>query len=791
MAPARLLIAGLPAGLAAWLEQRLDGVAATSVEDAAGLRAQLAMGGCHLVVLTPDLLAGLRQRPAEPRPPVLCCLGPSSSSDPAVAASGWDGRVHLLGHPLDREELARRSAALLGLRLRPDPVAQGALDGLWRRFRGANLERVALLEEAARAAVAGRMSDDLRQRARSAAHKLAGSVGTFGFVAAGRRARQVEQRLEGGAPLAVDDGRELARCIAALRRELEGGEPAAAAPMREGEGAAAPATALRLLVVDDDDVWAASVIAAAVQRGFAASHRHVAAVADGADGATAADVALVDPDAVHGLEALTRLTGRTPPVPVVVASALDRLPERLAVARHGGGWFLRKPLDPAQALDAVERVLRGGDGVPPTVLAVDDDPQVLATLRALLAPLRVRLATLEDPLRLWDRLAQVAPDLLVLDVDMPQVGGVDLCRAVRNDPRWATLPIVFLTAHDDAETVRRVFSAGADDFVSKPIVGPEVVTRVTNRLERARLLRRLAETDPLTGLANRRHGEREMERQLHLAGREGRPLSLAVIDIDRFKAINDRFGHSVGDTVLCGVAALFGRGLRAEDVAVRWGGDEFVVCLYGITGGEVLDRLAGLLDELRGQVFRDGRGAGFAVSLTGGVAQFPEDAADLSGLFRAADAALLAAKEAGRGRFLAANAGQTATESGPALEVDIVLAGAPELAAGLERGCGASGLSLRCLPGAVEACRLLTGVRPAVKPRALLLDLHLPGGDALELLRRLAADGALRRTRVLALGTLGDERPLLASLDLGACDYAVPALGMPLLLNRLARLLAP
>ncbi|RCJ28241.1 multi-component transcriptional regulator [Nostoc sp. ATCC 43529] len=127
------------------------------------------------------------------------------------------------------------------------------------------------------------------------------------------------------------------------------------------------------------------------------------------------------------------------------------------------------------------------------ILVVDDDPQIQAFLQNLLSPWGLKAIALEDPRQFWETLEAVAPDLLILDLELPFTNGIELCQVVRNDPHWSELPIVFLTVHNDAKVVNQVFSVGADDFVSKPIIGPELVTRIVNRLERAKLRQRVAQ----------------------------------------------------------------------------------------------------------------------------------------------------------------------------------------------------------------------------------------------------------------------------------------------------------
>jgi len=143
---------------------------------------------------------------------------------------------------------------------------------------------------------------------------------------------------------------------------------------------------------------------------------------------------------------------------------------------------------PKQVLVVVSRVLQQVRVPQSQVLIVDDDPQILVMLQTLLEPLGLKLTTLTDSRLLWNALEKEAPDLLILDVKMPHVDGIELCQVVRNAPRWSGLPIMALTAYTDSDTVQQVFTAGADDVVGKPIVESELVTRIMTRLERAQLL---------------------------------------------------------------------------------------------------------------------------------------------------------------------------------------------------------------------------------------------------------------------------------------------------------------
>ena len=286
------------------------------------------------------------------------------------------------------------------------------------------------------------------------------------------------------------------------------------------------------------------------------------------------------------------------------------------------------------------------------LLAVDDDPVILGLLKDLFAGAGPTLTTLADPLQFWDVRQRTVPDLVLLDVDMPQVTGLELCRQMRADPRWGALPVLVLTGVRGPEMVHQVFAAGADDFVSKPVVGEELLIRVNNRLERVRLYRELAETDPLTGLANRRKFTADFDRLRRMATRYHQPLSFALLDLDKFKRVNDTYGHAVGDVVLQRLGGLLSRHFRGEDLVARWGGEEVALGLYGMSRVDGVAQVASALETWREETFSTPGQPPLRVTFSGGVARYGEDGDDLRSLYRAADEVLYRAKALGGNRIL-------------------------------------------------------------------------------------------------------------------------------------------
>jgi diguanylate cyclase (GGDEF)-like protein len=306
------------------------------------------------------------------------------------------------------------------------------------------------------------------------------------------------------------------------------------------------------------------------------------------------------------------------------------------------------------------------------VLAVDDDPSVLAALGALLEPAGLTVTGVMEPERFWAALGETTPDLVVLDLDMPEVSGIELCRLLRADPQWAAVPVVFLTSQLGRDTIEAVFAAGADDYVRKPVVGSELVTRVTNRLERTRILRVLAETDPLTGLANRRKFEAQWTRLQAMAERYDQPLSFALLDLDHFRDVNNHYGHEVGDVVLQRIGQLLLERFRGEDVVARWGGEEIALALYGMTRADGVRRVSDVLQVVCDEAMVTPDGQSFRVSFSGGVSEYKVDGAVLHDLYQRADEALYVAKALGRERVLPAGQSPERHDDDPSVDVVVV-----------------------------------------------------------------------------------------------------------------------
>lgn len=653
--------------------------------------------------------------------------------------------------------------------------------GMWERFRETFGEQVAVLENAVTAILSQELTAEHRERALREAHKLAGSLGTFGMPRGSEIAREVETWLQADIEGDHADALRVADAIVALRACLEAGPALDDADARSSYDSDQPF----LLLVDDDPV-----VADGLRRGASLRGSELVVV-DSAEDAMqlipsrrpeAVVLDLAGSGTEPAFELMLRLQDSRLPVPVVVLTRRDVFTDRVEAARLGGRGFLQKPVAPAAVLSAVDDVIHRVRASEPAVLAVDDDPAILAALSGLLHAEGARVVTLNEPLHFWDTLTATAPDLVVLDVDMPEVSGIELCQVMRADPKWSQIPVVFLTARTDAQSIQAVFGAGADDYVSKPLVGAELIARIANRVERSRLLRRMAEFDPLTGVANQRTSAEAIERLLAVAEPLGQPLAVAMIDIDRMKAVNDRCGYGAGDEVIARVGHLLLRSFVGDDVVGRWGGQEFVVGMPGMMRIDGVERLADMLEELRLEHFSDGQGGWFAATLSAGVAQYPPDGGDLRSLYRAADGALRHAKEAGGDRVVPV--GWTTEE----WTTDVVLVDDDEALAGvLLHGLATRAYRTEYFDDGQDAVAALQGPSPAMVPRVVLLDWGLPSLDGLSVLRRLSETGVLARTRVIMLTARDSESEVLQALDLGAFDHVAKPFSVPVLMKRVHR----
>ena len=505
----------------------------------------------------------------------------------------------------------------------------------------------------------GHLAEDLRFDGYMEAHRLIGSLGSLGFLEASKIMRQIEQMLKSDFALAQTDAVMLLKLIVDLETnncELLSTVKSAQS-QSQSQSYSHNLLSPLLLIVDDDADFIKEVELEA--------ETWEIRVQTVGDLVTAKEKIVNEPPDVilldirflntidNGLTLLNELAQHKPKIPTVIVTAAAKLSDRVIAVRRGGCSFIEKPALTQEIFNTILQVLQQQRDRP-KVMIVDDDPMSLVVLELLLNRWDIEVITLQNPKQFWDVLESTSPDLLILDWNMPKYSGLDLCQAVRMAPLWHDLPIIFVSSNCDRETIHQLFAAGADDYLSKASVETDLYPRIFNRIERRRQSRQIADFDRLTGVYTYSRGMQSLTKLLQLAARNQQTLCVAILDLDLFKLVNDRYGHSMGDVILKQFGKLLRQYFRNEDVTMRWGGDEFVVGLYGANLQQSIQRLNTVLETWREQKILTIDKETVSITFSVGVAEYPQNGTNLEMLFRNMKTSLYQAKAAGRNQIMAA-----------------------------------------------------------------------------------------------------------------------------------------
>ena len=337
-------------------------------------------------------------------------------------------------------------------------------------------------------------------------------------------------------------------------------------------------------------------------------------------------------------------------LPIAFVTVHSEVENRLEAVNTGASLFLSKPVTEERLKGAINYLISLRAERHATVLIIDDDVEFADSVALILESAGLRVVRETDPMNALEALESARPEIVLLDLVMPGLSGFDVCRMIRTNPEWKSLPVLLMTSKLGVDVRVATFEAGADDYLAKPIVPRELLARIRLRLERESFLREHSRRDPVTGLLLRGPFVEELNRQLAAARRAKGKVAVVLLDLDRLKHINDTHGHHTGDRVLARLGSLLLRRLRTEDLRSRWGGDEFALGLAGLTADEaktILERVAG---EFQTTGLDQGSTAGrIRVTFSAGISSFPKDGTDLEALISRADECLYRVKARGGG----------------------------------------------------------------------------------------------------------------------------------------------
>jgi len=352
------------------------------------------------------------------------------------------------------------------------------------------------------------------------------------------------------------------------------------------------------------------------------------------------------------LHTIQRLRADHPTSQLFCLAVPKSLEVTVALLRAGADVTLQAEQETVTVLGRLLDLLQSCEQEPFRVLVVEDSSTAIAMIQRSLSQHGIDSLPISNPQRLLSAVEQYRPDLVLMDMYMPHCTGVEATRVLRQLTDYQSLPVVYLSSETDMGMQVEALRLGGDQFLTKPCNPVLLAAVVKTKIERYREMQRHSQHDSLTGLLN--HSAAKSRLNLLVQSLQGapEPLSVAMLDIDHFKSVNDTYGHPVGDQVIRSLAWLLKGRLRASDIIGRYGGEEFIVVLRNANPAEA----ESVLDCIRADFAtlpHAHAGGTLRATFSAGLASFP-DWATGNDLTQAADAALLEAKRQGRNRIVLA-----------------------------------------------------------------------------------------------------------------------------------------
>jgi DNA-binding response OmpR family regulator/HPt (histidine-containing phosphotransfer) domain-containing protein len=414
-------------------------------------------------------------------------LKAAGASDPIETIHGLGYRLRSpQTNPALPLQAEKASSAKELTRSTSDQKAQAATSKVWNQFKTQYLEQIQTLETLVNTLKPG-VVFSLQEECQDLAHKLVGSMGMFGLLEASQHARDLEQLMKASL-LEMEQIEQAIQDVEFLKQAIAQAQ-ATPPPKVQSLPAQDPllTSSAQILIVDDDLLLADRLGIEAI-----AWHLHVEIATDlnvarQMIAQNPPSIILLDlsfPGEETGLTLMQELEQRSPKIPVVIFTAKEDLRDRVAAARLGVSAFLQKPLPAQEILKTVTDVLSRTAHPPQKnqILIVDDDLGFLTALADRLSVHGLKVTATADTQGFWQVLATCNPTVLILDLEMPEFDGVELCQVVRAAPKWQHLKVLFLSAHTEADAIAKAYAAGGDDYLSKAASATEIVTRILNRV---------------------------------------------------------------------------------------------------------------------------------------------------------------------------------------------------------------------------------------------------------------------------------------------------------------------
>ena len=331
--------------------------------------------------------------------------------------------------------------------------------------------------------------------------------------------------------------------------------------------------------------------------------------------------------------------------PVIYLSAIDDLNCRLTGVRNGGTAFLSKSFSLSELKNTLDTVIPLHKNSSFKVLIIDDDKSMNAYCTAILENALIKVYCLESADDLFTYIKNFDPDVVLLDMYMPTINGIEMSAVIRQHQSFSSIPIVIMSGETDINKQFVMRSMGADDFILKPFKPHHLVDTVLNRIQRSRQTKNLINSDALTGLMLFPKIKDQIINLLDSCVRYKFEFSIAFLDLDHFKKVNDTYGHLVGDQILRDFAEFLVTRVRRSDIVTRYGGEEFAV-IFPYTSGENSILALNSIRDSYSNTIQKANNVEFKVTFSAGISNI-KNYQNLESLLAAADQALYKAKASG------------------------------------------------------------------------------------------------------------------------------------------------
>lgn len=335
--------------------------------------------------------------------------------------------------------------------------------------------------------------------------------------------------------------------------------------------------------------------------------------------------------------------------PIVYMSIRDDFESRMEAVKSNANAYFTKPVDISLLIERINILTNAAILEPYRILIVEDDVDLANYYALILEKGGMKVFVENKPELSLSKMQEVNPELVVMDLYMPNYTGIELIKVIRQHQALFTLPIVLLTSERDINLQFLAREVGVDDFLTKPIIPAHLYEAVLNRVQRSRYMNVSMSKDSLTGLFVHRKINEQVKMQINIAERYNRSFSYAIIDIDDFKKINDTYGHLIGDNVLIALSNLLKTDLRLGDFVGRYGGEEFVIIFSENGENNAIDSLERLREKFSELIHYAGN-ISFNVTFSAGIASYPKYNEEDT-LMVAADNALYISKKTGKNKI--------------------------------------------------------------------------------------------------------------------------------------------